>query len=135
MYANLESSVFSIAAKALRQAFPGLFIISEYTASPAKFPAVLIVEMENTVYQKMSTTRLENASKVMYQVDIYTNDVGHKKETAKKIMEIIDFAFGVQMGFMRIMCSPIQNMLDATIYHMVARYEGVADEGFMIFAE
>jgi len=49
-------------------------------------------------------------------------------------METIDNEFS-KIGFTRTMCNPVSNLQDATIYRIVARYEGVADKNFRIYTK
>ena len=131
---DIESFLFSRIAGVLRASYEGIFVSGEYVDSPAKFPAVTIVESDNNVLQKMRTAapNLENAVSLMYEVNVYTNSVGYKKSEAKDIMETIDNEFS-KIGFTRTMCNPVSNLQDATIYRIVARYEGVADKNFRIY--
>lgn len=91
----------------------------------ARLPAVTIAEADNTVYQKMRTTAIENAAQLMYEVNVYSNKVGYKKMEAKTIMSIVDREFA-RLGFTRTMCNPVPNLQDATIFRLTARYEAVA---------
>lgn len=121
---DAESFIFSKIAGVLRTDYPGIFVTGEFVDSPAKFPTVTIVEAENTVYQKMRTTTIENAAQLMYEVNVYSNKTGYKKSEAKDIMDAIDQQF-TTLGFTRTMCNPVSNLQDATIYRIVARYTGV----------
>ena len=131
---DIESFLFSRIAGVLRTSYEGIFVSGEYVDSPTKFPTVTIIESDNSVLQKMMTIapNLENAVSLMYEVNVYTNSVGYKKSEAKDIMETIDNEFS-KMGFTRTMCNPVSNLQDATIYRIVARYEGVADKDFRIY--
>lgn len=131
---DIESFLFSRIAGVLRTSYEGIFVSGEYVDSPAKFPTVTIIESDNSVLQKMMTIapNLENAVSLMYEVNVYTNSVGYKKSEAKDIMETIDNEFS-KMGFTRTMCNPVSNLQDATIYRIVARYEGIADNNFRIY--
>lgn len=119
-----ESFVFSKIAGILRAEYPNIFVSGEFVDSPAKFPAVTIIEADNSVYQRMRTTTIENAAQLMYEVNVFSNKTGYKKSEAKAIMDTIDEQFAA-LGFTRTMCNPVSNLQDATIYRMVARYEGV----------
>ncbi len=131
---DIESFLFSQIAGALRSTYEGIFVSGEYVDSPAKFPAVTIVESDNSVLQKMRTTapNLENAVSLMYEVNIYTNTEGFKKSEAKDILETVDSEFS-KLGFTRTMSNPISNLQDAKIFRIVVRYEGVADKDFRIY--
>lgn len=119
-----EPFIFSQIASLLRAEYPGVFVSGEYVDAPAKFPAVTIIEADNSVYQRMRTTDVGNAALLMYEVNVYSNQTGYKKSQAKAIMDTIDKQFA-SLGFTRTMCNPVSNLHDATIYRITARYEGV----------
>lgn len=117
-----ESKVFQACADAFRAEYPNGFIAGEYVPQPPKFPAVSIVEMDNAVDQRaIDNGNIENAVNVMYQVDVYSNLNKGKKAQAKAIIALIDEQLAAYR-FVRTFCNPIQNMNDATIYRMTARY-------------
>lgn len=119
---DCEAKVFQACADAFRAAYPNGFIAGEYVAQPPKFPAVSVVEMDNNVDERaMDNGNIENAVNVMYQVDVYSNLNKGKKAQAKAIIALIDEVLA-QYRFVRTFCNPIQNMNDATIYRMTARY-------------
>lgn len=109
-----------------------IWVSGESADVPARFPAVTIEEKDNYVYTRASTTKIENAANVMYEVNVYTNRVGYKKQDAQEIMSFID---EILSGLMltRTMMQPIDNLSDATIYRMVARYKATVDTGLMIY--
>lgn len=129
---DVENIVFSTIATALREKYEGIFVSGEFTDLPAKFPAVTIVESDNSIVQRMRTTNIENAIAVMYEVNIYTNTVGYKKSEAKDILQTIDTEF-TEMGFARISCTPVSNLQDATIYRIVARYQATVDKDLWVY--
>ena len=117
-----EAKVFQACADAFRAEYPNGFIAGEYVPQPPKFPAVSVVEMDNAVDQRaVDNGNIENAVNVMYQVDVYSNLNTGKKAQAKAIIALIDEVLA-QYRFVRTFCNPIQNMNDATIYRMTARY-------------
>ena len=119
---DVESKVFQKCADAFRAAYPNGFIAGEYVAQPPKFPAVSVVEMDNNVDERaLDNGNIENAVNVMYQVDVYSNLNKGKKAQAKAIVALIDEVLA-KYRFVRTFCNPIQNMNDATIYRMTARY-------------
>ena len=129
---DIESIVFSTVASALREKCDGIFVSGEFTDLPAKFPAVTIVESDNSIVQRMRTTNIENAVTVMYEVGICSNTVGYKKSEAKDILEVVDNEFA-KMGFARILCNPVANLSDATIYRIVARYQASIDKDLWVY--
>ena len=119
---DVESNVFQKCADAFRAAYPNGFIAGEYVSQPPKFPAVMVVEMDNNVDERaLDNGNIENAVNVMYQVDVYSNLNKGKKAQAKAIVALIDEVLA-KYRFVRTFCNPIQNMNDATIYRMTARY-------------
>ena len=112
--------------------YTDIFVSGEYVDTPARFPAVTIVESDNMIVQRMRTTNIENAVTLMYEVNVYTNTVGYKKSEAKDIMEVVDNEFS-KLGFARTMCNPISNLSDATIYRMVARYTASVDKDLWVY--
>lgn len=119
---DVESQVFQKCADAFRAAYPNGYIAPEYVSKPSKFPAVMVVEMDNNVDERaMDNGSIENAVNVMYQVDVYSNLNKGKKAQAKAIIALIDEVLA-QYRFIRTFCNPIQNFNDATIYRMTARY-------------
>lgn len=131
---DAENLIFANIATALRAAYPGIWVVGEYIDVPADFPAVSIVEADNSVFRKMSTLEIENAASVMYEVNVYSNLARGKKRQAKAIIAAISAGFA-KMNFVRKMCNPVSNLQDATIYRMIARYNAVIDEDFWIYTD
>lgn len=130
---DIEQPVFSIIAPAVRAAFPDAYITNIQPSAFAKFPAVAIVEKDNSVYQKRTTLKIENAARLMYEAYIFSNEVGgEKKIQAKEIAQVIDREFA-KIGFTRIMGGEVDNLSDSSIYQYVLRYEAVADKDFWIY--
>ena len=130
---NLENEIFTIIAKAVRDAYPGAYVVGEYVKSPPKFPYVSIIEGDNTMYEKtQSSGSLENHASVMYEVNIYSNKTSGKKSECKAIASLIDNEFAT-LGFSRTMLQPIPNVEDATIYRMVGRYQGVVSKDKIVY--
>lgn len=122
---DVENEVFNRIAKVLRENFPSIVVYGEYVKSPASFPAVMIEEKANSVYQKTQDSgNIEKHASVMYEVNVYSNKQAGKKSECKAIFKLIDDEFAA-MGFTRILKEPIPNLEDATIYRMVGRYTGI----------
>ena len=116
--------MFSPIATVLRNTYDGIAVSSEYTDTPARFPAVTIIETSNIVLRRMSTTKIENASTILFEVNVFSNKAAGAKLQARDITETVDAEFE-RLGFVRTMMSPTPNLADATIYRITARYEGV----------
>lgn len=119
---DVESKVFQKCADAFRAAYPNGYIAGEYVPQPPKFPAVSLVEMDNSVDNRaIDNGDIENAVNVMYQVDVYSNLNTGKKAQTKAIIALLDEVLA-GYRFVRTFCNPVQNFNDATIYRMTARY-------------
>lgn len=129
---DVENEIFNNVARAIRDVYPDIYISGEYVKSPSTFPAVAIVEMDNTMYVKTQTNEVENHAELMYEVNIYSNKTSGKKSECKDIASLIDNEMAA-LGFSRTMLQPIPNMDDATIYRMTGRYRAVASKDKLIF--
>lgn len=131
---NIESEVFNTVATALRSEFTGIFVSGESVAAPSSFPAVTLVEDDNSTYQRsLDSSGQENHATIMYTANVYSNKSSGKKAECKKILGIIDAQmFG--MGFVRTGSGPIATPnANATIYRMLARYAGVISSDFRVY--
>ena len=120
---NVESEVFSTVATALRDEITGIFVSGEAVAAPSSFPAVTLVEDDNSTYTRsLDSSGQENHAQIMYTANVYSNKSSGKKAECKAIMAIIDDEMQ-GMGFVRIGSSPAEvPNADKAIYRMVARY-------------
>lgn len=130
---NIENEVFDTVSGKVRAIYPDIYMAGEYVKSPSSFPAISLVEMDNTVYTSTQTsTEIENHATVMFEVNVYSNKTKGKKSECKAIISLIDKEM-MALGFSRIMLQPIPNMDDATIYRMTARYRAVVSKDNIIF--
>ena len=130
---NIENEIFNDVSTKVRTSVPDIYMSGEYVKSPPTFPAVSLVEMDNTHYTSTQTSsEMENHADVMYEVNVYSNKKVGKKSECKKIIALIDNEM-TAMGFTRTMLQPIPNMDDATIYRMVARYKAIVSKNNVIY--
>ena len=130
---NIENEIFNIVSTKAREQYPDIFMTGEYVKSPSSFPAVSLIEMDNTVNTSTRTSSItENHANIMYEVNVYSNKTVGKKSECKKIISLIDEEM-TQIGFSRVMLQPIPNMDDATIYRITARYNGVVSKDKVIY--
>ena len=130
---SIENELFTIVATALREAYDGIYVAGEYVPQPPRFPAVFIVEMDNSVYQPgRDSGGIENFASVMYEVDVYSNLAKGKKAQAREIISAVDGIMAAH-GFTRTFLNPVQNFNDATIYRMTARYTGVVSKDNVVY--
>ena len=119
---DIENELFTKIATAIRAEFLGAYVVGEYVNAPPRFPAVYIVEQDNTVNRATrDTSCIENFADVMYQVDIYSNKNKGKKSECKAIAALVDEQFA-SLGFARSFLNPVPNIDDGTIYRMTGRW-------------
>ncbi len=131
---NIETEVFSTVATALRDEITGIFVSGEAIAAPSSFPAVTLVEQDNSTYQRsLDSSGSEKHAVVMYEANAYSNLGSGKKKQTRAIMAIIDNEMQ-DMGFVRIGSSPAEvPNADKTIYRMVARYRATISTDKIIY--
>ena len=122
---DIENDVFQMVSMALLNSiYTGTTVLPEYTESISELPAVTVVESDNNVFRRMRTENIENAVNVVYEVNVFSDKVGAKKQEAKGILSVIDDAFTTH-GFTRMMQFTVPNFADSRIYRIVARYAAV----------
>lgn len=123
--------MFSAVAVPIRQKHSAN-VIGEYVDAPTSFPAVTIFQIDNSIVPGMRTVNIENAVDVSFEVNVYDNTSGYKKQKAKEVMADIDEIMS-ELGFTRTMYSPTSNIADASIYRLTARYEASVDSDLWIY--
>ena len=130
---DIENEVFDKVATRVREQFPDIFMAGEYVRSPSSFPAVSLVEMDNSVRENtIDSCSNENHANVMYEVNVYSNKTTGKKTECKTIIALIDNEM-TAMGFVRSTITPVPNEYDSTIYRMVARYRAAVSNNHKIY--
>lgn len=130
---DIENIVFNTVATKVREVFPDIFIAGEYVMSPPSFPAVSLVEMDNsTRIDTIDSGSNENHANVMYEVNVYSNKTAGKKTECKAIIHLIDEEL-LRMGFSRGYLRPVPNEYDSTIYRMVGRYDATVSSDLKIY--
>lgn len=128
---DIENEIFTILADELRENFKPISIVGEYKKTPAKFPHVSIIEFDNGTYKRGMDCK-ERHSRIVYEINIYSNLQFGKKEECKKILKVIDDKM-LELGFTRTFRRHIPNVEDATIHRILVRYYGIVDERKYIF--
>ena len=130
---DIESQVFDRVAKRVREQFPNIFMVGEYVQSPSSFPAVSLMEMDNSTHEStIDSGSNENHANVMYEVNVYSNKATGKKSECKSIIALIDTEM-TAMGFVRSTLTPVPNEYDSTIYRMVGRYRAAVSTDHKIY--
>lgn len=130
---DVEFEIYNDIADTIRETYPTAFITGEYVPNPAKFPAVMITEMDNTqVTTTQDSGSLENHARITFEANVYSNKTTGKKQECKKIAQLIDEKFAT-LGFTRMMYQPVPNLADATIYRIYARYTAIISKEKVIY--
>ena len=130
---DIESAVFNQVATRVREVFPDIFMVGEYVNSPSSFPAVSLIETDNsTRVDTIDSGSNENHANVMYEVNVYSNKTVGKKSECKAIIALIDEEM-LAMGFSRSTLTPVPNEYDSTIYRMVGRYRAAVSSKHEIY--
>ena len=130
---DIENEVFDRVAKRVREQFPNIFMVGEYVSSPSSFPAVSLIEQDNSIREStIDSGSNENHVNVMYELNVYSNKTVGKKSECKAIATLIDSEM-TAMGFVRSTLTPVPNEYDSTIYRMVGRYQAAVSSDYKIF--
>lgn len=130
---DIESQVFDRVATRVREQFPNIFMTGEYVSSPSSFPAVSLVEMDNSTREAtIDSGSNENHVNVMYEVNVYSNKTTGKKSECKMILAVLDNEM-TALGFVRSTLTPVPNEYDSSIYRMVARYRAAVSHDHKIY--
>ena len=123
---DIESQIYSPIRTALVNAYDGIFVTSEPTATSAKFPAVSIVQQDNYMsINKLDNSGTEKFATIMFQVDVYSNKASGKKSQCKEIMNVVDNML-FALNFTRLSLTPIP-MANDGYYRLSARYRAETD--------
>ena len=118
---DIENELYTKIATALRSQFPNISMFGEDARVPSSFPCVSFVEADNYSHEPSEdSSGNENYVNVMYEVNVYSNNLNGKKTECKTILAIIDNIM-MGLGFARTMKNPV-TMDDATIHRIMARY-------------
>ena len=130
---DIENIVFNTVATKVRDVYPDIFMTGEYVNSPPDFPAVSLVEADNsTRTETIDSGSGECHANVMYEVNVYSNKTVGKKSECKEIIALIDKEM-LALGFARVTLTPVPNMNDSTIYRMVGRYRAAVSSNNTIY--
>ena len=129
---DVESTIFSRVATAFAAVYPGGSRYGEPVDTPAQFPCLTLIEIDNATYQRSQDVALiEHHATLTYEANVYSNKISGSKQECKAIMTLVDEQMQ-QMGFTRLFCNQTRN-LDSKIYRMTARYRGIIGEDYRIY--
>ena len=119
---DIENEVFNRVAQTLRKEFEGIQVYGERLAAMSKFPAVILIEDENS--RPEGTKSLSNdtplSAQLMYTAEIYSNKSVGKKTECKNIRDVVASEMNA-MGFNQTYSDPTDN-IDRTIFRYILRF-------------
>ena len=117
-----ETEVFEYVASGLRRKYKSIYIIgAEISDTPPKFPAVSIVQSNNSTKTQYSTFgSLENVVGEDYKAEVYSNLSKGKEVQTKEITKDISDLMG-ECGYERTFCEIVPNA-DQTINRRMSKY-------------
>lgn len=122
---DVETCVFDRVARALGDAFPGIYVSGQYVASPPCFPAVSVVEGDNYT-DRETWDGDEFSASLRYDVDVYSDLPSGAKEQCRAVAAVLD-AQMLSMNMLRTFMAPVDNAADPSIYRISSRYVVRAD--------
>lgn len=124
-----RNSIYSYVKKAVELEMPNAFVTAEYTATPAKFPAVFIREISQVRTAEATTLAFtDKQHESSFEVQIFSAKQSGAMTEAYKLMEIVRNSFN-ELYFAEISETPIENAIDKTIFRLVARFRRVIGGG------
>lgn len=130
---DIESEIFDIVAKALRDKYQDIYVTGEYVKSPPSFPCVSLIEIDNSTFRHTQTdSSRENHAAVTYEVNVYSNKTRGKKSECKTICSIVDEIL-MSLNFTRTLLEPVTNVNDSTIYRILGRYRAVVSNNKTLY--
>jgi hypothetical protein len=117
-----ESEVFKAVSQGLRKKYKSIYVVgTELTTTPPRFPAVSLIQTNNSVRSEYSTfDSLENVVSEDYKAEVFSNLEKGKEAQTKEITAVISDVMS-SLGYERTFCEPVPNM-DSTIHRRMSRY-------------
>ena len=120
-----EAETFDELARLILAEWPDAYVSSEYAPVPGSFPAVSIVASSNTE----NPATVSSADEEEYAAITWTVQAAHPskkggRRTVKAVMSLVSDRMRLR-NMARVMCMPVDNAEDPSIYRMVARFTGV----------
>lgn len=129
---DAESEIYDTVATAVKASYSTTFITGDLSAVIEFFPALTIVEADNSAYQPTEDGNTpENHARLMYEINCYSDLESGRKAQCKAIMAIVDTTM-LGLGFTRTMRSPL-TISGTKPYRMIARYTGVLSASSMMY--
>ena len=129
---DAEPLIITKLETAIKEKFPKALVTGEKVSAPSEFPAVSIVEVDSSTYERSLTGEpIEHHSNIYYEVEIFSNLSIGRKTQCRQIAKVIDDEM-IALNFTRRMLAPIPNV-SPSIYRMVGRYAGVVSNDYVMY--
>lgn len=123
----VELEVYTKVFRELRERYPSLTIFDETVLAPSVFPCVCLEETDNFVYTPLiSGSNTENATEVVYEVNIYSNKINSKKVECKELFNAVDEIL-TEIGLVRKLKRFVP-LDDTTKARLFGRYTAIAGD-------
>lgn len=130
---DIEAEIYDYLYQKVIEQYPDIYMSSEYFRQAPRFPAVSFEEKANSTYRDTQTQdSLENHAAIMFEVNVYTNEMSGRKSMAREIMAVVDEAMQT-IGFDRVYLNNVPNLADATIYRLTGRWRAIVGQDKTIF--
>lgn len=123
---DIEAEIYTSVRNAIKTKYPNAYVSGKPLNKPTEFPAVSLIEAENTPTTKTADNEnIENTVNLLYEAQIFSVS-DNKKTECKDILSIIDSVM-YDYNFNKILGRSVPNMVDTSVYRMVGRYTAIAD--------
>lgn len=101
---------------------------NDFVVQPEQFPWIALYEEDNrTEIRFHDSGGEENAARLTYQVDVWTNGITSRKRDARKLIKAVDEEM-LAMGFRRTYLNNDPSIQDVSIYRYIGRYSVICEE-------
>lgn len=125
---DIYDRVFGIVYDAARSVNASVAVQDAYIGEPPSFPCVTVLETDNSTAARIIGSRArENAARVTYQIEVYSDKNDTRRTECRSIMAAISDAL-IANNFERELLYATPNYRDARVYRLTARFRVIADK-------
>ena len=125
---DIENLVFNTVFNAVSLVREDAHIGKGYVQTLSEFPYIAVHEVDNAPYQSTDTDdSAENYTRVIYQVDVYSDKAGTARSECKELIALVD-GIMQSMKFRRQRLNEPVN-IERTVFHQYARYSAIVKAG------
>lgn len=125
---NKRNEVFTRVKEYILSNNSNVYITSEYVNVPRTFPHISIEMTDSYTSPDKQTNSIDEEYAVMtFTVNVYSNKNSGKVQECYELMELVDVAFR-SLNFRRLTLAVVQNLDNASIGRLTARYQAEASK-------